>query len=539
MKQFKFFLGAASLLTASLLLTTSCKPSQKSGEAAKDKKTSPAADGKAIVSAEANSFDEVTSKLDKGGNFYLYLSTEQWLTGVSEKVGGLRDFVLGLPQAKTEDHDKIEKGFRLVEDLVKESGIEQVSGVGISSIAREPGFYHSKFIVHHYKGKNDGFLWSMFGKEPHALEGLNFLPTTTAAAGFSDLDIRLGWTVLTNEMMRMEIPEVEKALTQMPAQFEKQAGMSWDELLGSLGGEYGMVLTLDESKKIALPFGKQGMQVPEPGLMIVAKVKGDAIFNRIEEAMKSNKQIIRVDKGDLKMRTMPFPLPLPIQLRPTVARSGDYLFIATTDTIINEALAVKKGEKPGWKSTDEYKKLSQGLPTQGNSFFLISPRLGQTVVDVQKQLMASEEKLTPSQTASLQRVFGGANPMFSFTVGANTDEGWQAFGNGNQSASTALVIPGAAAGGLLAAIAIPNFVKAREKAQMNACINNLRQIDGAKEQWAIENNKKSGDMPTGEQLWGAGGYIRAKPKCPAGGTYTINAVGTNPTCSHTGHVLPE
>jgi prepilin-type N-terminal cleavage/methylation domain-containing protein len=46
--------------------------------------------------------------------------------------------------------------------------------------------------------------------------------------------------------------------------------------------------------------------------------------------------------------------------------------------------------------------------------------------------------------------------------------------------------------GLLAAIAIPNFVKARGTAQKNACINNLRQIDGAKEQWALENKKSSG-----------------------------------------------
>src|SRR5436305_14294636 len=43
--------------------------------------------------------------------------------------------------------------------------------------------------------------------------------------------------------------------------------------------------------------------------------------------------------------------------------------------------------------------------------------------------------------------------------------------------------------GLLAAIAIPNFIKARTTAQMNACINNLRQIDGAIQQWALEQKK--------------------------------------------------
>jgi len=50
--------------------------------------------------------------------------------------------------------------------------------------------------------------------------------------------------------------------------------------------------------------------------------------------------------------------------------------------------------------------------------------------------------------------------------------------------------------GLLAAIAIPNFVKARATSQANACINNLRQIDAAANQWALENKKKTGDTIT-------------------------------------------
>ena len=49
--------------------------------------------------------------------------------------------------------------------------------------------------------------------------------------------------------------------------------------------------------------------------------------------------------------------------------------------------------------------------------------------------------------------------------------------------------------GLLAAIAIPNFVRARQTSQTNACINNLRQIDSAKQQWALENGKSNADTP--------------------------------------------
>jgi prepilin-type N-terminal cleavage/methylation domain-containing protein len=91
--------------------------------------------------------------------------------------------------------------------------------------------------------------------------------------------------------------------------------------------------------------------------------------------------------------------------------------------------------------------------------------------------------------------------------------------------------------GLLAAIAIPNFVKARGTAQKNACINNLRQVDGAKEQWALENKKSAGTAVVDAEV---NGYIKGgAPTCPGGGAYTYNAVDSNPTCSlsGSGHAL--
>jgi prepilin-type N-terminal cleavage/methylation domain-containing protein len=92
--------------------------------------------------------------------------------------------------------------------------------------------------------------------------------------------------------------------------------------------------------------------------------------------------------------------------------------------------------------------------------------------------------------------------------------------------------------GLLAAIAIPNFVKARGTAQKNACINNLRQIDGAKEQWALETKQKSGATTDSTEV---DKYIKGgAPSCPGGGAYTYNAVDAAPSCdlgSTAGHTL--
>jgi len=85
--------------------------------------------------------------------------------------------------------------------------------------------------------------------------------------------------------------------------------------------------------------------------------------------------------------------------------------------------------------------------------------------------------------------------------------------------------------GLLAAIAIPNFVKARTASQKNACIANLKQIDGAKATWALEQKKTTSDTPVDTDLFGSTAYIRDKPECPGGGTYTLDTVANKVSCS--------
>jgi prepilin-type N-terminal cleavage/methylation domain-containing protein len=104
--------------------------------------------------------------------------------------------------------------------------------------------------------------------------------------------------------------------------------------------------------------------------------------------------------------------------------------------------------------------------------------------------------------------------------------------------------------GMLAAIAIPNFVKARSSSQANACVNNLRQIDAAKQQWALEQNK----LPTATvaeadiKPYMGRAAAGSLPSCPLdtarafASSYTINAVDTLPLCKQnvspiTNHII--
>ena len=92
--------------------------------------------------------------------------------------------------------------------------------------------------------------------------------------------------------------------------------------------------------------------------------------------------------------------------------------------------------------------------------------------------------------------------------------------------------------GLLATIAVPNFVKARLKAQQSACINNLKQIDGAKQAWALEAKASPTVTPTIAQVqpYLGRGTAGTAPTCPSDSnhtfetSYSLNDLQTAPTC---------
>ena len=89
--------------------------------------------------------------------------------------------------------------------------------------------------------------------------------------------------------------------------------------------------------------------------------------------------------------------------------------------------------------------------------------------------------------------------------------------------------------GLLVAIALPNFIRSRATSQQNACINNLRQINSAVEQWAMEHGQAAGS-PAPDMQNDLTPYVQLNsnssiPNCPAGGTYTVYNISAVPQVS--------
>jgi len=463
--------GFAAAL-AFLLATGGCGKPETGGTPAPHAKPT-------LVSAEKTSFNEVTAQLDPGGSLFAYLSTSQWFDGLSGRVNGWRDPVLSLPDLGPDERTNVNKAFDLVTRLIQNSGLESMTGVGLSGIALEKGFYQTKFVVHRNTNGPSGCLWTLFGETPRPLYELDWLPVETAWAAFSDFDAVAAWKILRDELNQSGFTEAKGGLDRLNGAVQAATGKTLDELFGSLGSQGGAFFTLHNANRITIPLPNGAtLEIPEPGLVIALKVKDDTLFGVIDGALQNNPQVIRSDAGDLRMRVMPIPVPLPVTLRLTVARQGEHLFLASNDELVKNLLAVKAGQQPGLRTTAEFKRLAQGLPSEGNSFAFVSQQLGDTLQKVQASFLSQASASgNGAPTALLQKMFAVSKPVSSFAVGQSTRSGWLTVGHGTQQPANAVVLPLVVAPvAILAGVTLPALAQAKSKAQTIACVSNLKQM---------------------------------------------------------------
>ena len=177
-------------------------------------------------------------------------------------------------------------------------------------------------------------------------------------------------------------------------------------------------------------------------------------------------------------------------LRPTIARQGDHLLFASNDELVKNMMAVKAGKQSGLKATAEYKRLSQGMPFDGNAFTIVSQRLGDTVQQVQASILSQatgQQSQVP--TALLQKIYSANQSVSSFIVGRSTPQGWLTIGHGTQQPANAVILPLVVVPtAIVAGLTLPALAKAKSKAQSISCVNNLRQMGLAANLYADDHN---------------------------------------------------
>ncbi len=454
----------------------------------------PAAGQEPVKPAERTSFREVTKNLDAGGDVYAYLSMETVAKTLDEVIDALEPILKETVERGAPDPKKREQGAAAIGMLRKayeQSGVREISGIGFSSIAVEKGVYRSKAFLHHYPGKDSGKLWGMFGKKPHKLTGLDFLPTTTAMAVFYDLDLNLLWDWQESLFLQSGSPSL---VVDYKSVLDKIARIiDLKKTIRSTDGEVGLIITLNPNRTVTLPAGDQVIQFPEPGLVVAIKMKDDSLMKFVEAKCRQHQlPVMKQQVQQLDTLTIPLQLPLPVDIKPTFAMVDGYFLLANNSALMQQVIAVKKGEAKGLTSTAEFTRISKGMPQTGNMFGYVSPRFGKTIARIQESALKGAN---PNQQKVMGRIYKlqKMDEMFSYGVGRVLPDGLYSVGNANVSGSQALVTQAAVLpAALLLGMALPAMEKAQAKAKRVNAASNLKQIGLACIMYAGDNN---GDFP--------------------------------------------
>lgn len=327
--------------------------------------------------AVKTSFESVVSRLDPNGHLYAYLSTEQALAKLDETLEGLISMAKNGTEAVGGDlmdnpfvAPIVEGVLSGVEPAFRKSGVGEISGVGMSSLAIEENLWRSKMFVHHQPGKGGGLIWDMFGEQPHTLQVLSLAPDNTAALMHSDLDVKrvIDWA----DTVFGEMLGGESIMANAPPEVQ--------DILDSFGNEAGFLMTLDSENKMTLPgfmFDREeDLELDGVAFALLLRVNDDTLMEMLGEAMGGGFGAPEGTKvGGVTIHSIPLPIPLPIKmdLSPCYFQVGNYMVLSSAESLAKR-MAEAHGGKGRLVDDANFKALAKGLSLKANGIYYADPQ---------------------------------------------------------------------------------------------------------------------------------------------------------------------
>lgn len=514
------------------------------------------------ASAREACFKEVMQELDMNGDVLVYLNGADLFKNTMQKIG---EFAAAVPPSNDGTAEKAQDYVKRTDAFLGSSGLYAVRGMGFSSVPRSDGLHTFKAFVARDPAAAGLPLWTALGGEPRTLKSLAYLPKDTGLAQVTNVDARAAWNLIRNGINQIGGASALADMDRSLARTKAGSGFDLDALLQACGDEAFFSIQLSETTNSALPMGPNGKLVfPQPSLLLGVALKDVAavtamLDNVAAQNQGGNAPVVKQVVNGRTYYTMTNPVPAPFPLQAAAAVQDGYLFIGSSPDALNAAFAAQASGN-NLASTPDFQKAFAGLPTKVNSIGYVHPRFAKAVQDVQLGMMRNGGP-NPAFSALMQKWTEATGITQSAGVRVNRPNGILMQGvsprSGRQTMLTLSVAPVA----VVAGVALPAMMQARmaaahggrngppnagrpqggamigpAAASPSACINNLRQIDGAKEQWAIAQDKQESDIPTWQDLLP---YLKRKPACPQGGMYTIGPVGMPPACTIPGHQLPQ
>ncbi|MEI6212158.1 MAG: hypothetical protein WCR06_11105 [bacterium] len=507
----------------------------------------PAAANPEAVRAE---FNAILSHLDPGGDLMIIANTD----GVIEELAAtLRGFAKLIPTDPSGENPVVQAMDRLPA-FIKASGLYAIDGLGVSMVPRNDGLNDLKMFVYRDPAAATLPLWQgLVGGAPKRLTTLEYLPADTVLVRAGTADPRQFWKLINDAVRNVGGTEAAQGFDAVMAEAAKNLGTNVNAVIASLDAEQFFSMQLSSSQTIQLPAGKaagaEGLTIPSPSLLLGCTVRDATLITAIQRALQKEQVPILIStNGPTTLYSLGLPLPMPFPLSPTFAVHRNMFLFGSSTEIVRQAIAAAEG------TGATRLKVLGSLTKPNNGVAYVDRRFSDTMMKVQSHYL--QQSPGGGEMAGVMQLLQRQQACQASLILVNEKDGISTSGTtsqgGRQMVLGMTVMPVA----MMSAIAIPSFMMARNQA-MNArgrppsgksnprssppdssCVNNLRMIDRAKQQWALSNNKADADIPAATTIlpFIKGGRM---PVCPQGGVYSIKAVGESPACSIPGHKLAE
>jgi len=480
-------------------------------------------------------FNETMREVDTCGQLLIFCNTDELFQNAMAQIKSLTDAIAVATPTST-NAMQVDATLNKVDGFLRNIGLYDVRGIAFSSVPRADGLNNTKFFVN--RSPTTGALWRVVGGTPRTLAGMSLLPRDTVLASIQNIGLAAAWQLVRNGVQQIG---GAAALIKMDAGLEAtrtNLGVNVQALMGALGEEALMAVQFSSVSNVLVTTGGQLQVYPRPAVLIAFALRDAAVVRAQFAALAQHGLLRPLEPMDgapayatpaLPTQNSPFPL------APVFVVRNDFLLFATLPDLAESAqTAARTGN--GLAATPAFRQAFAEMPMHAiNGLVYMHPKFSKTLQEFQLSALsaAQRDEASLAMTRSFMNLFQSGQAAVVRIVKPNgvAVHGVTSVG-GRESLASLVVAPV----GLMAAIAVPSFVNARTTSQQNACINNLRLIDAAKAQWAIDHDKPAGAKPQASDL---APYLSTKPVCPAGGSYLFGPIGQPPQCSRFGHVLPR
>lgn len=474
----------------------------------------------------------VLQQLDLNGDMVLYLNTSTIEKSVLDYIDNMSSVMLSSMKDAGPDSPEFQavvEGVNKVKTAIEWSGLLSLESYAMSTAPVEGTLSRTISIASYAEDDANKPLWRVIASEPKKLKGIGYAPVDAVYTVNSTANLDEAWNVVNEAVATFLAPEQGAAFSQQIAMAEMMLGANITALTGSLDNEILISIQFSEQKQCMVPAGLQTVSIPEPNLIIGLQTKsplvGQLILKKLQE---SGAPVVESQHGAYTLQTLNIPMPTPFPVTPTLVQTEDYLLLGSSSNAIVTALDSQANQN-GLITTTLYQKLLADAPEKTSGIEFVSPRFMQTYIAVMKQTMSSMPN--NDMDAVMNMMLGNYENMYAGGYSLKTPTGFHSISLADYGGAKPLELVASSYAGMLAAIAIPSFEKARSNSQDKVCENNLRILEAATEQWAMENGVTNGSAVTDADI---SVYIKggiSALKCLKGGTYTIAPVGTPPSCS--------